>query len=1434
MKPENHNLIAAEWSTLYPVCVRRAGDPLAVNGAHGVTRPTVGCLKFDVGCFLMLHRFSLRILWAIFAFCLFFARFSSSAQFFTLGYDASGNLASVTSTNGSPPTIAIQPANQVISQNGTAHFSVGASGPVPLSYQWLSNGVPITGATNDTLAIPGVIVPTNIIQNGGFELPSEALNGEQIFAAGTNLSGWMVDTGQVEVVNDYYWQPDEGYQSLSLNGSIPGSIYQDIPTVSGQNYYLHFALAGYPTAPAIKTNQVWWGSNLLDTVTFPTNGTSLTDMGWTNREYIVTATNATTRLRFTSLMPNSQGPVLDAVSVIPVWPAPAAYSVIVANSSGSVTSSVASILYDTDGNGIPDAWQLEYFGATGQNPDATNADGISNLQAYQDGSNPTNAATLRPGLSFFAIPSGSLLVSPLQVNYTLGQSVQITALPDAGSVFLSWSGSITATNPSINLMMNTNETLIGTFGLSMTNGARYSASLIAGETNIYAFGGNAGDNVILRMGASAFNPQISLYTATGSLLASVANGNGGGRDVELTFRLTNSALYMVVASSFNAGGAGAYALTLAEPPEPFVVSPGDQGGPMTNGALYAGNIAVGDLDMWGFTATNGNNLVVRMGTAGFNPEIRLYGPDGALEGTSANGNGGGIDTELDFRATNSGNFTVVLSSWFYNGTGPYTVKLAQAPGAFVVSPGEQGGPLTNGVRNTGNITVGDLDLWSLTATNGNSIVLRMGCTNYNPNIRLYGPDGTLEGDSANGNNGGNDTELDFKATNSGSFTVVVNSYFYNGTGPYTLTLAQSPGNFVVSPGEGGGPITNGALNFGNIDVGDLDLWSFTATNGSSIVLRMGTTNFNPDIRLYGPNGDLLGTAANGNGGGRDAELDVQATNSGTFNVLVSSYFDTGNGPYVLKLAESPGAFVVSPGDQGGPLTNGAKNFGNITLGDLAMWSFTATNGNNLLLRMGTTNFNPAIRLYGPNGDLLGTGANGNGGGQDAELDIQATNSGSFTAVLSSEFYNGTGPYTFTLAQAPGGFVVTPGDQGGPMFNGALNTGNIYIGDLDMWSFNATNGNNLVLRIGTTNFNPDIRLYGPNGALLGTSINGNGGGRDTELDVQATNSGSFTVVVCSYFDNGNGPYSLKLAQFRGPFVVSPGDAGGPIVNGAENFANLTLGDLDMWSFSASTGDSIVLRMGCTNFNPDIRLYGPNGDLLGTAANGNGGGDDTELDVQATNSGTFTALVSSLFDNGTGTYMVNLAQIPGAYVVSPGDEGGLITSGTSYNGMTILGDLDLWSFTAFKGAGLTLNCQELSGASGYEPYLRLYGPSGALLASAFSGTTATINYTPTNSGTFTLLVSSYNLGSFGTYQLGGTGFSAGLTLQSAMIVGTNLAFTASGGASNVMCVVLATTNVAEPMALWAPIMTNQFNASGSFNATNLLNLKQSQEFFRLSVP
>lgn len=176
------------------------------------------------------------------------------------------------------------------------------------------------GPVIDDVSITG-LAPAQGLQNASFEEPG--IGGSyQAYLAGQNIGGWVVESGSVELVGTY-WQAAAGSQSLDLSGigDLAGTLYQDVETVPGRTYKLRFAFAGNPEDQAIKEAKVFWNDAELAQLTVDTAGRSLSDMGWKYYSYDVVATGTTSRVKFQSLTLNFLGPVIDDVSLTPVFAA---------------------------------------------------------------------------------------------------------------------------------------------------------------------------------------------------------------------------------------------------------------------------------------------------------------------------------------------------------------------------------------------------------------------------------------------------------------------------------------------------------------------------------------------------------------------------------------------------------------------------------------------------------------------------------------------------------------------------------------------------------------------------------------------------------------------------------------------------------------------------------------------------------------------------------------------------------------------------------------------------------------------------------------------------------------------------------------------------------------------------------------------------------
>src|SRR5262249_14991524 len=137
-----------------------------------------------------------------------------------------------------------------------------------------------------------------------------------------------------------------------------------------------------------------------------------------------------------------------------------------------------------------------------------------------------------------------------------------------------------------------------------------------------------------------------------------------------------------------------------------------------------------------------------------------------------------------------------------------------------------------------------------------------------------------------------------------TYTVIVSSGDTGGDEPgdYQITLVKAPGTFTISTGDEGGALALGNGATGRIHMGDVDVWTFSATQGSSITIavsEVGTnTAFVPWIHLVRPDGTVITNAYHDT----LAQVTITAPTTGTYYIIISSG-DTG--------ADAPGDYRVT-------------------------------------------------------------------------------------------------------------------------------------------------------------------------------------------------------------------------------------------------------------------------------------------------------------------------------------------------------------------------------------------------------------------------------------------------------------------------------------------------------------------------------------------
>jgi hypothetical protein len=213
------------------------------------------------------------------------------------------------------------------------------------------------------------------------------------------------------------------------------------------------------------------------------------------------------------------------------------YWVSVSNTFGATASTLANLYIDSRGCGMPDSWQLQYFGNLLQNPLGDfDGDGVDNLQEFLDGTNPTNAASALYQI-YLQDDGGTVVFSPNQTFYTNGQVVTLTATGSNTAPFYAWTGDVTTRSNSISVVMTTNKYLYAHFTpitFQWTNTAGGDWYIVSNWTPNLAPGSN--DSIILVAGGTiTMNSNVDLTDVTFGLADNdVPFGSGEGNAPTLT------------------------------------------------------------------------------------------------------------------------------------------------------------------------------------------------------------------------------------------------------------------------------------------------------------------------------------------------------------------------------------------------------------------------------------------------------------------------------------------------------------------------------------------------------------------------------------------------------------------------------------------------------------------------------------------------------------------------------------------------------------------------------------------------------------------------------------------------------------------------------------------------------------------------------------
>ncbi len=556
------------------------------------------------------------------------------------------------------------------------------------------------------------------------------------------------------------------------------------------------------------------------------------------------------------------------------------------------------------------------------------------------------------------------------------------------------------------------------------------------------------------------------------------------------------------------------------------------------------------------------------------PLLNLRDASGRIVATDDD-SGEGLEAGLGFIPGSSGTYYVEARA-YGDGIGTYRLSSTVIASnddfpATTATPSV----LVPGVATFGEIEeLGDHDWHRLDIVAGESYDVFLtgegggGGTLRDPYIRLFDDQGTEL--LANDDFEGLDSAIGFIANETTSVYVNAGAFNDGGTGTYEILVAteagtgEIPGDPSTGAGIAPGEEVAGLLDF----AGDTDWYAVELQSGIGYGFELlgapsGAGDLaDPLLRVFDSQGREVAFDDDG-GNGFESFLEFRPTASGTYYVSAEAYAGTGEGTYLLRMADAGGG-------GGGEIRGDAGTLETIAPGQVAAsdlfepgdtdwFRTTLVAGETYVFDLrgapsgvGTLS-DPLVALYNEQGGEIAFNDDG-GQGLESELVFTAPLDGTY--FVSAESYAGLYAGTYELGMtslgggggggAPGADLI-PADPSTPVaaaLNGSVAETLQFPGDRDWFAIDLVAGLEYVIELqgapsglGTLP-DPLLRIYDDFGDFIASDDDGRGD-LESELAFVPGYTGTHYLEAAAFADQGAGTYTLTVTGEASGDLV-PGD------------------------------------------------------------------------------------------------------------------------------------------------------------------------------------------------------------------------------------------------------------------------------------------------------
>jgi hypothetical protein len=465
---------------------------------------------------------------------------------------------------------------------------------------------------------------------------------------------------------------------------------------------------------------------------------------------------------------------------------------------------------------------------------------------------------------------------------------------------------------------------------------------------------------------------------------------------------------------------------------------------------------------------------------------------------------------------------------------------------------------------TGTLEVGDItfdsgeyyDYYEVNLVKGQEVTFELSSTDFDTYLVIRTPDEfSYENDDATIKVAGYLSKLTIPVATTGTWGIGVSSRLKDETGAYQLGVVKYDNIYSEVVAESLTETDSSYEETGEF----VDSYSYEFEVGQRATVVLSSLDFDPYLVVTTPSGENFVNDDFENQFGM-ARVDFTVTESGTYTISATSYEKGERGAYQIAISNvgAPLPETTVNADTGELFTDYQQ--GNLSAGDSTYesgefydaYSYDFSEGQIFIVDAFSSDFNTYLQAVAPSGEqVYNDDYATDGSSTDAGLDLEITESGTWTIYVSSSKVGETGSYDFYISEYDSNAQTSTDttdtndvqastqdisitDMSSTKAResniGVLEPGDSTLDDgsyVDYYSVDLTTGQEAVISLVSADFNTYLGIMTPSGEILELDEQEDTSRSRITLNVEET--GVWYVIVTSVSTGEEGNYLLSIKK-----------------------------------------------------------------------------------------------------------------------------------------------------------------------------------------------------------------------------------------------------------------------------------------------------------------